>query len=158
MDSRIELIVDNLICYCNQRGLSDSCRSGNDPTIKVVLKKLGIKADSALAYLYQHIVGPFSNNGERQLPELLDVKSGVRNIASFSVELWENYSLPKTILAISEINTMTGLFYDTESDSVYQVEMDLEFPYFLNGEISPQWSNSAEFLVDFFGEEPIARI
>ena len=157
MDSRIECIVDNLICSCNQRGLFNSCRSVNDPTPQAVLDQLGVKPDSALAYLFQRLVGPFSNIGERRLPELLDVKNGVRNIASFSAELWENYSVPKTILAISEISTMAGLFYDTENDSVFLVEMDLEFSQFLNGELSAHWSNSVDFLIEFFGEEPITE-
>jgi hypothetical protein len=49
---------------------------------------------------------------------------------------------------------MAGLFYDTENDRVFLVEMDLEFSQFLNGELSAHWSNSVDFLIEFFGEEP----
>ena len=155
MDSRIERIVESWTRYCNERGLSDSCRHGKDPQVTKALEQLGISPDSALTYLFQHLLGPFSSTGERRLPELLDITNGVRTIVSFSAEFWDNYSAPKNLLAISEIDTMTGLFYDIERDCVFQVEMDLEFPQFLNGELKPQWSSSVEFLVDFFGEEAI---
>ena len=69
----------------------------------------------------------------------------------------EPLRLKKAILLISEIDTMTGLFYDVERDSVFLVELDLEFPQFLNGEIRPQLPASVGFLLDFFKEDAITN-
>lgn len=137
----------------NERGIPDSCRSGSDRSVTDALERLGIDSGSALAYLYQHLVGPFSSSGGESFSELLDIVNGDRNIVSFSEKFWEDSEAAHSLLAISEIDTMVGLFYHVETDAVYEVEFEYDWEEFVRGELKPRWTNSVDFLVDYFGEE-----
>ena len=76
-----------------------------------------------------------------------------RNITSFSEKFWSDSGASHSLLAISEIDTMVGLFYRVETDEVFEVELDLDWEEFLDGKLDARWANSADFLADFFGTE-----
>lgn len=155
MDGRVLDIVSKKIRLFNERSLPGRCRSGTDPVVTDALNRLGIGSNSGLAYLYQHVAGPFASSGGESLPQLLDIVAEDRNIGSFSEKFWQDSDAPRSLLVISEIDTMMGLFYDTKTDGVFEVELDLDWEQFLSGELLPRWTNSVDFLVDFFGEEAI---
>lgn len=149
MSDVCRIVIQHLIDYCNNRNLP--VRTGNEPSIRAALNDLGVSANTALHNLYSSIIGPFTCNSDEKFPELLDVVSGDHNVVVFTSQIQARFDVPDGVLAISEIDSMVALLYDTKTDCVYEIQLDLEFEQFLNGSIKPRWNSSEDFLVEYFG-------
>ena len=151
MRTEIVNLVKKIKNFYVERGFPHRCLAREDIDVAELFGEFGLSdSDSSFVYFYQNVIGPFAGNGK--YPELLDVLEGLHSICSFSTEFWENFSGPKNVIAISEIASGVGLFYDLEKDTVFEVEMDVDFGEFMSGELEPNWKSFDEFLIAFFEE------